>query len=120
MTPDPKPSRARDTSDAEERLAFKVAVLSTDGRCIVHDDPADCDGPLQAHHTITQQQLRRAGRSDLAWDPRNGATVCEKAHRRHTLAVERIPLDRLPARCVAFANEHGFDHVLRKVYATGV
>lgn len=117
MTADPKPFRADPVDDREARLDFKVAVLATDGRCIVHDDPADCDGDFQAHHVVTKQQLRHAGRLDLLWDPRNGATVCETAHRRHTRGIQRIPLSRLPARCVAFALEHGFADVLARYYA---
>jgi hypothetical protein len=115
--PDPKPERAEPIDDPEVRLEFKVAVLATDGRCVLHDDPADCEGDLQAHHVVTRQQLRHAGRRDLEWDPRNGATVCEDvAHRRHTLALERIPFSRLPRRCVAFAREYGFEDVLRRYY----
>lgn len=32
---------------AEQRLDFKIAVTALDGRCLVHDDPADCEGNPQ-------------------------------------------------------------------------
>jgi hypothetical protein len=117
---DPKPRREADDSDAQERRDFKVAVLAADRGCVVHDDPLDCDGPLQAHHVVSQQRLRRTGRLDLAWDPANGASVCERAHTRHTLGVERIALSRLPARCVSFAAVHGFGYVLERTYGRDV
>lgn len=102
---------------ADLRLDFKVAVLALDGGCIVHDDESDCDGDIQAHHVVTQQQLRHAGRDDLLWTIWNGAAVCELAHRRHTLAVERIPRDRLPLRCTIFAETYGFIDILDRFYA---
>lgn len=98
------------------RLAFKAKVLALDTACVVHPFQTDCEGVLEAHHVITQQQLRKAGRLDLLWDPRNGATVCELAHRRHTRAIQRIPLRLLPDRCVRFAAEYGFSRLLNRYY----
>jgi hypothetical protein len=103
-------------AEREARLDFKIAVLATDRRCIVHADPAECDGDFQAHHVVTQQQLRKAGSLHLLWDPANGATVCEKAHRRHTLALQRIPYEKLPRRCIDFAMKHGFGDLLDRYY----
>lgn len=103
---------------AEERLDFKTAVLAVDGRCLIHDDPADCSGDVQAHHVVTQQQLRKADRDDLLWDPNNGMAICDRAHDRHHSAHERIPLARVPRRCIAFARRYGFEDVLRRYYAT--
>lgn len=105
------------TSEQEARIDFKIAVLATDRGCVVHEDESECEGDVHAHHVVTQQQLRQAGREDLLWDPRNGATVCELAHRRHHRAIQRIPYDRLPERCIAFAREYGFDDVLTTYYA---
>lgn len=116
---DAKPeSSKRRPSDAAERENFKIAVLSTDGRCLVHDYETDCEGPLEAHHVVTQQQLRHAGRHDLLWSSRNGMTVCERAHTRHTKAILRIPRDRVPQRAVDFAAEYGFGWLLDRYYPT--
>jgi hypothetical protein len=104
--------------DRTIRLDFKVAVLATDGRCLAHDREADCEGDFHAHHVITQAQLRRAGRADLLWDPRNGMTVCELAHRRHHRGLQRIRLDRVPERAIRFATENGFRDILERYYAT--
>lgn len=113
-----KRAKADPVDDRQARLDFKVSVLAADGRCLVHDDPADCDGDFHAHHVVTQQQLRRAGREDLAWHPANGMTVCELAHRRHHRGIQRIPLDRVPLRAIAFARGHGFEAVLNRFYAS--
>lgn len=89
-------------------------VISTG--CLMHDDPVDCAGLLQAHHIITQQALKKRGLHGRLWDVRNGMCLCEQSHRRHTLAVERIPFDRLPERAVAFATELGLDWMLERYY----
>jgi hypothetical protein len=98
-------------------LDFKVAVLAVDGCCLAHDDPADCDGDVQVHHAVTQQQLRKAGLDRLVRDPRNGMAVCYRAHRRHHNRTEPIALARVPARCVLFAREHGLYDLLVRYYA---
>lgn len=120
--PDPRPASSKKRpSDADERERFKTLVLALDGgRCCVHPYETDCEDGLEAHHVVTQQQLRLAGRHDLLWDPRNGMTVCGKAHRRHTTAVLRIPASAIPERCLDFAREHGFDAVgiLERYYAS--
>lgn len=109
MHPKPVSSRKR-PSDAADRERFKALVLAMDGgRCCVHDYETDCEDGLEAHHVITQQQLRLAGRHDLLWDPRNGMTVCGLIHRRHTTAVQRIPADKVPERCAEFARREAFD-----------
>lgn len=115
--PDPKPSRSRDDSTAEERREFKLAVLALDGRCLVHDDLGECSGPLQSHHVLTQQQLRKRGHADLLWSPANGMTCCERSHARHTKAVERIELARVPERCRAFAEDLGLGYLLDQFYS---
>lgn len=106
----------REQADQEARLEFRVAVLAVDGGCLLHDDPADCVGDVEAHHVVSQQQLRRAGRDDLLWDPRNGMAVCDQGHDRHHLAFDRIPRDRVPARCLAFAVENGLDRLIDRYY----
>lgn len=113
---DPKPTRTPAPDDREARLDFKVAVLAVDGGCVVHDDPAECVGRLHAHHAISQQDLRKHGLFAYLWDPTNGATACEEAHRRHHNRAEPIPYERLPQRCVDFAARHGLDYVLDRYY----
>jgi hypothetical protein len=123
VPPDPKPARTRKrprtASDREASLNFRIVVFAVDGGCIVHDDPADCDGDFHAHHVVTQAQLRAAALFDQLWDANNGACVCETVHRRHHRGSERIRRDRLPARCIAFAREYGFDAVLDRYYPSG-
>lgn len=108
--------REEQEAEREARLEFRTAVLAVDGGCLLHDDPADCVGDVEAHHVISQQQLRRVGRYDLLWDPNNGMGACDKGHDRHHLAFDRIPLESIPERCLAFAREHGFEDVIARYY----
>lgn len=101
---------------AEARLAFRTIVLALDQRCIVHDDPADCEGEIAAHHVVTQQHLRKQGHAALLWDPRDGTAVCEAAHRHHHSGRARIEIARLPLRCVKFAQELGLDWYIDRYY----
>jgi hypothetical protein len=117
-SPDPRPvSTSKRPSDPAARLEFKVAVLALDGRCLAHADADDCEGPLQAHHVLSQQQLRKRGFASRLWDPANGMTVCEGAHSRHTLAGERLALAIVPARCIRFAGELDLEYLLERFYA---
>lgn len=75
-----------------------------------------CEGPTQAHHVITQQQLRKRGLLKYRWAVANGVPVCEKAHTRHTGAVERLPRALLPPETVSFAEELGLVHLIERYY----
>ena len=93
-----------------------------------------CDKPtgLQGHHVISQSVLKRLARAlrlseeqtqDLLWDHRNGVAVCVRDHQRHTDAVDRIRISRLPARVFEFiaewderARTHELDGRLRSEY----
>lgn len=99
---------------ADDPAGWRDAVLQRDRGCIVHDDPLDCDGPLQAHHVVTQQHLRK--RKLPLWDPRIGVAVCEKAHRRHTSAVERISVECIPCEVLDYVAELGLGWMLERYY----
>lgn len=98
-------------------LDFRVAVLATDGVCVAAREGSECEGDLQAHHVVTQQQLRRHGLDELLWDPDNGAAVCERHHRRHHSGREPIWRDYLPTRCLAFAERVGLVWLIDRYYA---
>lgn len=84
--------------------------------CMVHADSSQCVGLLQAHHVITQQALRKRGHGDLLWDTRNGFAICEGAHARHSLAIDRIAYDDLPYAAFQFANELGLGWMIDRYY----
>jgi len=84
--------------------------------CMFHDDPADCEPPVQAAHVIGRQTLRRHGLSGHAWDRRNRVFACYRAHRRSDLAVERFPVDRLPESVWEFAADTGLLWWLERIY----
>lgn len=96
-----------------ETLRWKRRVLDRDATCILYHE---CEGDLQAHHVVTQQHLRKRQLSRHAWDRRIGVIVCERGHRRHHSARERIPVDCLPSEVVAFVTELGLDWYLERFY----
>jgi hypothetical protein len=90
-------------------------VLMRDNGCVLKGQ-GPCDGDFEAHHIITQQQLRKRGLSDIAWDVRNGMGLCYRHHRRHTNATERVPYTALPERAHEFAAELGLGWLLDRFY----
>lgn len=90
-------------------------VLMRDKGCVL-EGHGRCEPPYEAHHILTQQQLRKRGLSDFAWDVRNGLGLCNRHHRRHTRAVERVPYSVLPERAFVFAEEMGLGWLLDRYY----
>ena len=117
VTPDWKPQRTQKPARrrvGDVALAWKLAV--TEQGCDFHDNPADCEMPVQAAHVISQQTLRRHGHADKLWDVRNGVSACYRAHRRSDSGVERFPREKLPAAVFEFADELGLRWVLDRLY----
>jgi hypothetical protein len=80
--------------------------------CIVTGKPGSLDDPLQAHHVISKQRLRRTFQErgqktplDLLYHPDNGVPVLYSIHRRHTAKLETIPRECLPPDVWAFAEQ---------------
>lgn len=74
------------------------------------DRPRCCEvcgaaGFVQAGHVIREQTVKREHGD--RWDTRNRlwVGVACRCHERHTLAVERIPLEKLPDVAFDFAAE---------------
>jgi len=84
--------------------------------CILHESPEGCEGPLQAHHVVTQQTLRKRGLDNAIWDTRMGVAVCERSHIRHTLASSRIRFEDLPASVVEYVQNLGLQWYLDRYY----
>lgn len=100
--------------EAEDALTFHLVVTARG--CQVHDDPLDCEPPVQACHLIPKQALRRRGLYEAVWDTRNGLGACYKAHRRSDGALERFPAHCISAEARAFADELGLGWMLDKLY----
>lgn len=77
-----------------------------------------CDGPVQGHHVVEKQTLKRRGLTAELWNLDNLLGVCERAHRRHTARVEKIPRSLLSPAHERFAVEHGLVDVLERAYST--
>lgn len=60
---------------------------------------------LEGHHVLEAQLLKREGREDVLWDPRNRMMLAPACHSNHTSAFRRIALKAVPAPAVAFAVE---------------
>lgn len=84
--------------------------------CQIHDNPEDCEPPLQACHIISQMTLKRHGLRAYLWDTRNSLGACYRAHRRSDQAHQRFPRDRIPQCAEDFAEEHGLGWKLDKLY----
>lgn len=89
-------------------------VLMRDNGCVLKDET--CEEPYEAHHILTQQQLRKRGFSDVSYDVRNGMGLCNRHHRRHTRALERVPFERVPDRAHEFAAELGLGWLIDRYY----
>jgi hypothetical protein len=98
----------------EEALMFKLAV--TKNGCQIHDDPLDCEPPVQAAHLLSQQALRRHGHADKLYDTRNAIGACYRAHRRSDAALERFPVEYLPSEFWEFADEVGLRWLAERIY----
>ncbi len=111
--------RRRLTPDEmEQALAFWLIV--TGQGCQVHDDPLDCEKPIQAAHLIPKQALRRRGLFEHVYDPRNGIGACYRAHRRSDAGIERFPVAYIPIEAWEFAEELGLDWMLERLYGERV
>lgn len=112
----------RAMSAAERRAAGEFFAAVVKGRvCVVCGDDevmARKRGTkLQAHHVLSQQQLRAHGLEHLLWAQDNGVPACEEpCHRRHTSAVRRIPRAALPRAAIEFAAENDLMYLIERYY----
>ena len=67
---------------------------------------------IQGHHIIEQQHLKRHGKREHLWDPRNGMGLCAYHHARHTHWRQRVPRELLPPAVYDFADEIGLPWLL--------
>jgi len=116
-----------------QRLAFRLGVLAADNMtCVMERDrfaaiqidgdlvkelSLGCEGPLQACHIISKRKLRELGHgADTIYSVDAAFTACERHHRRHDMGYERVPWERLPARCKQFVSRLGLSVLLERTY----
>lgn len=85
----------------------------TAGGCVM---PGPHSGPVQGHHVITRNRLKREGLTAHEWDSRNGVGLCERHHMQHHAYRERLPRELLPESAFVFAADLGLGHVLDREY----
>lgn len=83
----------------------------------------DCDGPLDPHHLVTQQQIKKVVRGIDARgfrlnDERNIVPVCRRHHDLYHGCRLRIPREALPAGVEDFAAELGLEWWLERQYGS--
>ncbi len=87
------------------------------GRCTIC--PAEggvCDGPIDGHHCVSKQALKRRGLFAHLWDRRNRVPVCRFRHEQETSGYKPIPRGLLPASVFEFADELGLRWWVEKHY----
>lgn len=52
-------------------------------------------GNYESHHVVEKSEIKRQGRYDLLWDPRNCMRLCSRCHDAHTDRSIPIPLREL-------------------------
>lgn len=112
--------KRRTTLEAEAQKEFRRAVLAS--RPPLRSSAQDDGWPVNPHHAIPEQRLRRHARDlgvaeyRLAYDPRVGLPVTRRRHERHHSGVEPIRRDELPRSVIAFCHEWSLTHVLDRIY----
>jgi 5-methylcytosine-specific restriction endonuclease McrA len=96
------PLRTRPAVDHRDEPGYGAWHAPVFGLCAV----CGARGRLVRHHVVLAQHVRAL--SGPAWDLRNAMALGYFAcccHRDHHHAVRRIPLARVPAAAIAFADE---------------
>ncbi len=87
------------------------------GPCVVcPHEGGKCAGPVQGHHVVAKELLKKRGLIGHLMDLRNRLSVCERRHAQHTNKFKPIPREVLPASAFEFADEFGLGWYLTKHY----
>lgn len=83
---------------------------------VCENEGTACRGPIQGHHVVSKQKLKRLGHTDHLLDKRNRLGVCEHRHEQHTTGHKPIPRWALPASVFEFTEELGLTWYLDRYY----
>ena len=95
-----------------EREVYRLC----ESRCIVTGRYVPNPRPINFHHVVAKQRLRRDGRFEVVYHPWNGVLVIDDVHANHETAHRRIRLGELPERCIRFAEEYGYTGYIARFY----
>lgn len=98
-------TRRRNPIGDRERAERDAWVANLGACTICPAEGGECAGPVQGHHAIDKQALKRRGLHRYLWDLRNRVPVCRHRHEQHTTRVKPIPRELLPASVFEFASE---------------
>lgn len=99
-----------------ERLARELWAMGMSECRVCPAEGSECEGPIQGHHVIAKQTLKRHGLHLHLWDVRNRLPVCEHRHAQHTNASKPIPREFVSAAAWEFAAEVGLEWWLDRFY----
>lgn len=107
------------------RAVIASAPRDVDHRrvCAVTLRPPVAGNPLEGHHVVEQQKLRRMAGSlgkteaELVWDVRAGLPVLRRRHEQHTNRSRPIPFACLTPANRAYLRELGLEEWAREHYA---
>lgn len=124
---EPMSQREKDAAGAWFRSVMETAKVRIEGRPLpvdaVDGKPGSADDPLEAHHVIEKEDLKKLAKSrgldivQLLWDPRNGMAVRRSRHVRHTNRFDPLPVSAVPESAWEFAREHGIEWRIEQDYA---
>lgn len=106
--------RLGDLGDLPEPLRWKIEVCAAG--CQVHDDPRDCEGPVEGAHLIPQSALKARGMHAHLWDRRNGLSVCRRVHTESDSGKLRFPVEKIPPEAWEFAAWLNLTYLLERLY----
>lgn len=109
------PERVREAQARWIAAVLRKAPRDKHGRrcCAVTGRPQSALDPLEGHHVIDQQKLKRVAKTlgvaeeELLWDERVGLPVLRSRHARHTSRAEPIPRAALRPENWEFAEAVG-------------
>lgn len=99
-----------------ERLARELWAMGMSECRVCPVEGSECSGPIQGHHVLPKETLKRHGLHLHLWDVRNRLPVCEHRHAQHTNASKPIPREFVSPAAREFAAEVGLEWWLDRFY----
>lgn len=110
-------TRSRKPVRTEAEKAAALLWRTDLGPCtICPAEGGTCGGPVQGHHAVAKEALKRRAMWAFLWDRRNRVPVCEFRHEQETTGYKPIPRELLPGSVFEFADELGLGWYIDRHY----